>query len=65
MAARNFPSVSNLTHRALYRVTDNLDDCIRWCRGVGLLAAQMTCPTCQQPMRESADQKRKDGLRWR
>ena len=38
IVARNFPSISNLTHRALYRVTDNLDDCIRWCRGVGLLA---------------------------
>ena len=25
MAARNFPSVSNLTHHALYRVTDNLE----------------------------------------
>ena len=47
------------------RVTDNLVDCIQCCRGLGLLAAQMTCPTCQQPMRENADQKGKDGLRWK
>ena len=46
MAARNFPNVSDLNQRELYRVTDDHASAILWARQHGLLATQMVCPNC-------------------
>ena len=65
MAARNFPNVSDLNQRELYRVTDDHASAILWARQHGLLATQMVCPNCPRQMRENKDAKRQDGIRWK
>ena len=55
MAALNFPNVSDLNQRELYRATDDPASAILLARQHGLLAIQMVCPNCKKTIEGKKD----------
>ena len=46
------------------RFMDDRQECIRWCRQYGLLAAQMICPTCNRHCRQQVLDRAVHGVTW-
>ena len=58
-------NISDINLRKLCLLTSNTSDTIAWCRRQGLLAINITCPSCGRLMKETTTVLVKVGFRWR